>query len=114
MEMDSIEEENNRILIVRYLSGEASPEEVTELNKWLGASGANLLYFQQVKNIWYSSNRHSLKDLSDTNKAFKEVNKKNHSEIPRVQFLDNMEKDCCHINNSTYFREPALLSFSYK
>ncbi|MBK7709819.1 MAG: FecR family protein [Bacteroidales bacterium] len=90
--MDSIEEENNRILIVRYLSGEASPEEVTELNKWLGASGANLLYFQQVKNIWYSSNRHSLKDLSDTNKAFKEVNKRITLRSPGFNFWTTWKK----------------------
>jgi transmembrane sensor len=71
--MDNISEENNEILIVRYLSGEASPEEISELKKWLSASGDNLLYFRQVKNIWDNSKQYSFKELLNADKAFVKV-----------------------------------------
>ena len=53
--MKKIDQENREVLITRYLAGEVSLDEIVELQKWLGASKDNLLYFQQLKNIWDNS-----------------------------------------------------------
>ena len=39
--MKKIDQENREILITRYLTGEASPIEIVELQKWLDASKDN-------------------------------------------------------------------------
>ena len=74
--MKSIIEENLEILITRYLTGEASQDEIVKLQKWLGASKDNLLYFQQLKNIWDSSERYSGEKMIDIDKAFNMINKR--------------------------------------
>ena len=74
--MKSIIEENLEILITRYLTGEASQDEIVKLQKWLGASKDNLLYFQQLKNIWDSSERYSGEKMIDIDKAFIMINKR--------------------------------------
>jgi len=74
--MESIIEGNREILITRYLTGEASQDEIVKLQKWLGASKDNLLYFQQLKNIWDSSERYSGEKMIDIDKAFNMINKR--------------------------------------
>ena len=71
-----MEHENREILITRYLTGEAGPEEIIELQKWLGASKDNLLYFQQLKNIWDSSEHFKDEKIIDVDKALNMINKK--------------------------------------
>ena len=90
--MDSTSEENSEILIVRYLSGEASPEEITELKKWLSASGDNLLFFRQIKNIWNNSKQYSFKELIDADKAFVKVNKRVTLRSPAYNFWSTWKK----------------------
>ena len=43
-------------LIGRYLAGEASPEEVIQLEDWLNQSGSNKLLFDQYITTWNMSN----------------------------------------------------------
>jgi ferric-dicitrate binding protein FerR (iron transport regulator) len=71
-----MDHENGEILITRYLTGEAGPEEIIELQKWLGASKDNLLYFQQLKNIWDSSEHFKDEKIIDVDKALNMINKK--------------------------------------
>ena len=72
-----IEEQKNReILITRYLTEEAKPDEIVELQKWLGASKDNLLYFQQLKNIWDNSEHYTGEKMIDVDKAFIMINKR--------------------------------------
>ncbi len=42
-------------LIVNYLGGKASEEEILMLESWVGESAANKKYFNQFKNIWDAS-----------------------------------------------------------
>lgn len=42
-------------LIIRYLTGECSPEEEKELLAWSTLSDENANYFQQIKYVWLSS-----------------------------------------------------------
>jgi transmembrane sensor len=44
--------DKKNILITRFLTGEATPEEVIEIQKWLNESNDNMLYFRKLKNIW--------------------------------------------------------------
>jgi transmembrane sensor len=71
-----MEHEKRGILITRYLTGEIGPEEIIELQKWLGASKDNLLYFQQLKNIWDSSDNFKDEKIIDVEKALNMINKK--------------------------------------
>jgi transmembrane sensor len=40
------------ILLGRYLSGDASPEEAIQLEDWLAASNANKQQFEQLSKVW--------------------------------------------------------------
>jgi len=68
--------QNTEILITRYLSGEAGHTEIVELQKWLGASKDNLLYFQQLKNIWDNSEEETGKKITDVETAFRIISKR--------------------------------------
>jgi len=74
--MKQIDQENQEVLITRYLTGEVSPDEIVKLQKWLGASKDNLLYFQQVKNIWDNSEHYTCEKIIDVDKAFNMINKR--------------------------------------
>jgi transmembrane sensor len=74
--MKSKEQVNREILITRYLIGEASPDEIIELQKWLNASKDNLLYFQQLKNIWDNSDHNTFEKMIDVDKAFNLINER--------------------------------------
>ena len=84
--------ERSKILIVRYLSGEASQAEIAELKQWLGASGGNLLYFRQIKNIWDISGSGSVKGLIDTGSAFDKVKNRVILRSPGFRFWDAWKK----------------------
>jgi ferric-dicitrate binding protein FerR (iron transport regulator) len=76
----------SEILISRYLSKEASPEEIVELQKWLDASKDNLLYFQQLKNIWDNSTQVNTEKMIDVGKAFNMINKRITLKSPGTNF----------------------------
>lgn len=84
--MESIEQGNREILITRYLTGEAGQDEIVELQKWLGASKDNLLYFQQLKNIWDNSEHYSCEKIIDFDMAFNIVNKRVNFKSPATNF----------------------------
>jgi transmembrane sensor len=70
-----IEKENQEVLIIRYLTGEASQDEIIELQDWLLSSKDNLLYFQQLKNIWDNTEHEIDVNKIDATKAFNLINK---------------------------------------
>ena len=71
--MNSIEHDQNNALIVNYLSGKASDEEISLLESWIKSSSQNREYYLQVKNIWETSgNRFNPSDIS-TKKALQIV-----------------------------------------
>jgi transmembrane sensor len=71
--MNTTEQTQTNINIANYLSGKASENEVSQLNKWISSSSENRDYFLQVKNIWETSdNPFNPSDIS-TNKALRKV-----------------------------------------
>ena len=72
----TINKANREILITRYLSQEACPEEIVELQKWLGASRDNLLYFQEMKNIWDNSELNAIEKSINEYKAFNKISQR--------------------------------------
>ena len=84
--MKKIDQENREILITRYLTGEASPIEIVELQKWLDVSKDNLLYFQKLKNIWDNSEHDRGLEMIDVDKAFKMINKRVIFKSPATNF----------------------------
>jgi len=85
--MKPVEHENQEILITRYLTGKASPDEIVELQKWLGSSKDNLLYFQQLKNIWDNSEHIIDEKMLDVDKAFNLIKKRIIFKSPATNFL---------------------------
>jgi ferric-dicitrate binding protein FerR (iron transport regulator) len=84
--MKTIEQANREILITRYLTGEASPDEIVELQKWLDSSKDNLLYFQQLKNIWDNSGHDTGEKMIDVDKAFNLIKKRVIFKSPAINF----------------------------
>jgi len=84
--MKKIDQENREVLITRYLAGEVSLDEIVELQKWLGASKDNLLYFQQLKNIWDNSEHYADEKMIDVEKAFNLINKRITFKSPATNF----------------------------
>ena len=67
--------ENNQInaIIVTYLSGKATDEEISNLEDWIKLSTQNREYYLQIKNIWESSgNQFNPSDIL-TEKALQNV-----------------------------------------
>src|SRR5450759_5366454 len=85
--MKPVEHKNQEILITRYLTGEASPDEIVELQKWLDSSKDNLLYFQQLKNIWDNSEHVNDEKMIDVDKAFSLIKKRVIFKSPATNFL---------------------------
>lgn len=44
-------------LIVRYLAGMASRDEVIQLKEWIGGSSGNKQFFEQIRNIWDATDK---------------------------------------------------------
>lgn len=74
------------ILITRYFTGKASPDEIDELQKWLSASKDNSLYFQQLKNIWDNSEHFPGEKMTEVEKAFNMINKRVTYRLPATNF----------------------------
>lgn len=121
--MELIKQENREILITRYLSGEATPDEIVELQKWLDSSKDNLLYFQQLKNIWDNSVRFNHEKMTDVDKAFNLIKKRVIFKSPATNFwfywkkiaavlliplvLGNLLYFLFHADNFTSTQEPV-------
>jgi transmembrane sensor len=87
-----IEHKNREILITRYLTGEANPDEIVELQKWLGNSRDNLLYFQQIKNVWDNSEQVPVEKMTSAYKAFNMISKKVNFISPSTSFWNYWKK----------------------
>jgi transmembrane sensor len=74
--MMPIDKRNQDVLITRYLAGEASHDEIVELQAWLVTSKDNLLYFQQLKNIWDNTEHNIGEKMINVDKAFNLINKR--------------------------------------
>ena len=58
-------------LIVRNLEGVADITESGQLEEWLGSSEGNKRYYEQMRNIWEASDRHTDSRLTNTTEALK-------------------------------------------
>jgi len=71
--MNAPEHDQINAILVTYLSGKASDEEISHLEDWIKLSSQNREYYLQVKNIWESSgNQFNPVDIS-TEQALKNV-----------------------------------------
>ena len=52
--MNNSEQEETLPLIAKYLTENATPDEIAELESWIKASPSNWKFFMQEKNIWHS------------------------------------------------------------
>lgn len=90
--MTQEEKKNQKILITRYLSGEASQEDNIELQKWINSSKDNSLYFFQLKNIWDNTQPFTDKTLIDTDKAYHIISKRISFKSPAINFWQYWKK----------------------
>ncbi len=68
-------EKNEAIIqiIARYLSGSADKEEQINLGKWISDSTENRKYFEQLKNIWDTTDTQYLPETIKTDQALERV-----------------------------------------
>jgi len=68
-------EKNEAIIpiIVRYLSGSTDKEEQIKLGKWISDSTENRKYFEQLKNIWDTTDTQYLSETINTDQALESV-----------------------------------------
>jgi ferric-dicitrate binding protein FerR (iron transport regulator) len=90
--MKLIKYKNREILVTRYLTGQANADELAELKKWLSVSKDNLLYFQQLKNIWDNSEHYTDEKMVDVEKAFKTISKRVTFKSPKTNFWQYWKK----------------------
>ena len=57
-------------LLVKYLSGEASPEEVFQAEQWIGTNQANNKYYEDFKRIWDESGQVTAEGKPDEDVAW--------------------------------------------
>jgi ferric-dicitrate binding protein FerR (iron transport regulator) len=87
-----IDKKNQDVLITRYLTGEASDDEIVELQAWLVASKDNLLYFLQLKNIWDNTELNISEKMINVDKAFNLINKRVTLKSPATSFWYSWKK----------------------
>ena len=68
-------EKNEAIIqiIAKYLCGSADNEERISLDKWISDSDENRIYFEQLKNIWDTTDTRYLPKMIETDKALDRV-----------------------------------------
>ena len=74
--MKTEQHEDVLILIVRNLAGISDSDEIVRLNKWLDMSSLNKQYYQQVRNIWNTSDRSFDPGKINSSLAFEKVLKR--------------------------------------
>jgi len=74
--METINMGNWEILVTRYFTGEATTEEIIEIQKWLSESKDNLSYFRQLKNIWDNTGNSTDISMVNVDSALNLVNKR--------------------------------------
>jgi len=63
-------------LMARYLSGEATPEEVRELSIWVNSDPANAQVFKETRKGWLAMAALQVEEQTDLDLALKELKKK--------------------------------------
>jgi transmembrane sensor len=76
--------DSKKILITRYFTGDASSEEIIEIQKWLNESKDNILYFRQLKNIWDNTENDPGIKMINIDSALNLVNKRIKFRSPKV------------------------------
>lgn len=85
--MNSVENRRNDIeeLIGKVLAGEATAEEKTQLENWMGTSEENAKYFNTLKNIFEQAAQSEVKIQFDTDAAWNKVKEKiRHEEVKSI------------------------------
>lgn len=76
-------------LIVSYLEGKASEDEILMLESWLNESGDNKKYFAQCKNIWDASVELPMSTDKALAKVLKQINRE-HKSLTFWQFIQRV------------------------
>src|SRR5689334_17854788 len=64
------------MLLGRYFSGEASPEEAIRLEEWLAASSANKQQFEQLSKVWSTISSEEACIIPDREAFFNQLKEK--------------------------------------
>ena len=84
--MNSNEHDQIDAILIHYLSGKASDEEILQLEDWIKSSEQNQIYYLQVKNIWEISGKPFNPSDISTEVALEKVLKLNHIESEKPGF----------------------------
>lgn len=68
--------EQTDILLVKYMLGEATPEEQQQVQQWLHENTANQQYYQQLETIWQQSKQLQAKSTVNEEEAWKRFQQK--------------------------------------
>lgn len=68
--------EQTDILLVKYMLGEATPEEQQQVQQWLNQSTANAQYYQQLETIWQQSKKLEAQSSIQEEEAWKRFQQK--------------------------------------
>lgn len=71
--------EQTDILLVKYMLGEATPEEQQLVQQWLNQSTTNLQYYQQLETIWRQSKKLETRSTVNEEEAWKRFQQKTKS-----------------------------------
>ena len=74
--LNNVKTEKNEAIIqiiAKYLSGSADKEEKIDIEKWISDSDENRKYFEQLKNIWETTDTQYLSKTINTDKALENV-----------------------------------------
>jgi ferric-dicitrate binding protein FerR (iron transport regulator) len=85
--IDSVSADN---LIVSYLGGKASEDEILKLESWIRESDENQKYFNQLKNIWDATADIPISTDRALSKVLKQINKDQKSKLSFVQIIQRI------------------------
>lgn len=72
-------------LIARYLSGEATPEQIQEISDWLVTGPENLAHFEQLHKVWLLSTRDAIDQNVNLTKEWNQIATRIKTEVPVKQ-----------------------------
>ncbi|WP_020530604.1 FecR family protein [Flexithrix dorotheae] len=71
-------------LIAKYIAGEASEDEITQIENWEKESSANSQVLKKIKKVWENSENDPRSFNPDVNQALEQVNQKINFKEPKV------------------------------
>ncbi len=87
--MDNKDSNSLDNVIVNYLSGSSTVEEIQRLESWISESDENQKYFRQFKNIWEASIELPISSDKALTKILKQINSK-HKSLSFWQFIQRV------------------------